>query len=229
VVRGTRKLFFNSYPLVHEGPGFRRPAHVVSVEVLELKAAILDQLADVPVEVATITKRALERIEAVLPALDFGIVRKPVLDKEEMAAGLEDAAGFLERLLDVRDAAKGPSADDVIELVVLEGEFLAIDDVMLDLDGRGVDPALGHGVHAGVHIGGDELADGRRVMGEVESGAEPDLEDFSRDVCERFDPGALHFPIRHDEIHEFRKYVSRVKAHGRISRGSKYARRLSDG
>jgi hypothetical protein len=73
-----------------------------------------------------------------------------MFQEQEPAAGFEHAVQFAHRVDRLVNAAQGKRADDAIELAIVKGEPLAIENALVDRDARLPYPPLGQAVHADV-------------------------------------------------------------------------------
>lgn len=82
--------------LIHER-GHAWPTHVARREIRDLKAGLLQELADVSVEMTSPDDPLPERGQPVLPSGNARIGSGAMLDEEKFAGGLENPADVLKR------------------------------------------------------------------------------------------------------------------------------------
>src|SRR5262249_16213483 len=80
--------------LVHKGHRLR-PLHVSGCEGVDREAGCIDQALDRPIEVAATGEVLPYRRQPMLPCHYPAVRRETMLDKEQGAAGLEDAADLV--------------------------------------------------------------------------------------------------------------------------------------
>lgn len=146
-----------------------------------------------------------------LPLLNPRFITETMFKEVEAASPFEDPSYFLERLIDIWDTAKGPSADDGIEYVVSKRKPLGIEQPRLYGNRGSGDPPLCPAAHAGIGIDGRELLHLRRIMREVEPRAESDLQNLAADVGEKGAPQSGEVVPAHREIKKSRKNDARIK------------------
>jgi hypothetical protein len=101
----------------------------------------------------------LQPVEPALPLLHLRVRAEAMLKEQELAARLEHAVHFPQRLVHLLDAAQRKGADDAIEGAVLEGEPFAAEQPPVNLDPCLLDPPSCPAVHPAVRIDGRDLAD----------------------------------------------------------------------
>ncbi len=128
-------------------------------------------------EVAAAGDALLEAVEAVLPAGDAGLGAQPVLEEVELAARAQDPAQLVQRGVDVGDGAEGERAECGVDRCVGQRDRLAVEPDELDLDRRRGDPVRSTRPADGRRLDREHPLDLRRIDGDVQPGAEADLDD----------------------------------------------------
>src|SRR5262245_8505570 len=105
-----------------------------------------------------------------------------MFEKQKLAAWSEHAMDFREGPADLFDAAQRERADHAIEGAFVKGHPFAAQNMSLNLDAALLDSAPGEAVHAEVRLDDADPADMLRVTGQVQAGAEADLENVALDV-----------------------------------------------
>jgi len=165
--------------------------------------------------VAAAGEAALDWGESPLPLGQAGGGAEAVFDEEEAAAGAEEAVDLGQGGRGVGDAAEGPGADDCVERTVggvdpppvVEGD-------VIDGDDGGGDPPAGEAGDAGVGIDRGHGPNGRRVVRQVQAGAEAELEDPALGAGENRRPLGGGRGVGHRAVDQDRKEVAGVEAHG---------------
>ncbi len=125
---------------------------------------------------APIGQATLPGVNSTLPDRDPRVGGKTVLEKVERTAGTHHAAQFGEGKAGVRDRAQSERGQGSFTAGVIEGDGLAVETDMLDPDGRRGDSTGGQPPgHLGRFDRKDDIDRGR-VVRDIESGAEADLD-----------------------------------------------------
>lgn len=101
-----------------------------------------------------------------------------VLQSKELATGLQNTEDLPQRPIHLLDATKRERADDTIECGVFERQFFTSEDPVVHFNAGFLSPHLRPRMHSRIRIDSGYLADFLRVVGQIQSGADADLEDF---------------------------------------------------
>ena len=121
----------------------------------------------------------VERFEAALPARYRGIGGMPMLDEVERAARLQYASQLLERVGQIGNRAQRPGREHRIERLGRQVQLLAVEPGQLHRGRRPGDAGFGDPHADGRRFDRQDLRDLGWVVRNVESGAEPDLDDIA--------------------------------------------------
>ena len=207
------------HPLIHIGTGARNAFHYEPIQLLHGKPAVFDEPIDPPVEMTPTGKQPLERIQDILPLGDLWIIALAMLQKDKLSTGLQDPSNLAERSKGVADRTECPGTHCTIEPLVFPGERFRPIPKNFDRHGQ-IDAAFRHALGQQMtRLNGGQPCNRVRIMGEIQSCAEADLEHFSKDLRECLLPLFLKARSSHDSIHEAREYMIGVKTHGIPSDG----------
>src|SRR5215216_5004947 len=155
---------------------------VVVVELRDLEVGVGDELVDGAVEVAPARHPALQRGQPVLPVGHPHVGGTSVLEEVKGATRPQYPVDLPQGAVHLRDGAEGPGRQYVVDAAVVHGEVLTVDADVLDRDRTGGNP---FGCQLAPDGGGVDRPDprhARRVVGEVESRTEPDLQHLTLEV-----------------------------------------------
>ena len=163
--------------------------------------------------------RLLHGLEAVLPPLHRLVGREAVLDEVQSAARLQDAAQLAQRRVEVGDRAHRPGRQRRVERVVAERQRRAVEARALDRDGARVESLAGElPADVGRFDRGD-AGDRRGVVGHVQPGPEPDLDDLAGEPVAHAPALRLRGLRRAQGIGHAGEHLIAVQAHGRAYAG----------
>jgi hypothetical protein len=202
-----------SPPTIHRPERPRQPRHLEPLDLDPSERLAPDHRLDVQVEAAAVTHDLFDRVEPTLPRPDLRVAAEPVLQEGEPTSWPEHPKDLDQSLLDLGDAAHGPGAHHAVEDPVVKWQSLAARGPLIDFDPTGSDPSPGLLVHAGVGIDRGDLADVLGIVGQVQAGAEADLQDVADDVGQNLLALIGQEGLAHQAVAESREDVPRVQAH----------------
>ena len=193
-----------------------RSLHIELVKLHGSKGLCRDQRPHVPIQMTPTGQAHMQPVEAMLPLLDAWLRTDSMFKKQELSAPFQHAVDFPQGLPDILDAAQRERADDAIEGAVFEGEPLAAEEPLVNLDPCLLDPPSCPSVHAGIRLDARDFAHVGRVARQVQSGAKANFQNVAVGVGKQLPTIPGHERSIQTEIAEQWQDHSRIEAHRRL-------------
>ena len=200
-------------PLV--GVGHRaRSRHIKRFQLGYLKSCIGYELVHLAIEVTAAGEGLPERGEAILPADNGRVRRTAVLEKNEATAWFENTPHLLKRLGRMRDGTERPSDYDGVHGAIGKREgFVSRLREELNRKLFGTESLAGHALKFDRGVYPVDVLDLGRVKGQVQAGANADLEDLAACLEDPVPAQGGHFLVLHRQVDQPRQNVLSIKAH----------------
>ncbi len=139
-----------------------------------------------------------------------------MLDKVQLTAWAQHSMNLGEGAVDIRNCAERPRDEYVIDAGGIDGQALAVQTDELDWNRAGSHPLGGQLPTHSRGVDGSDPAYRRRVVGNIESGAEADLEHLTREACRHAGTDPSEFAASEDHVDEAWEDLVPVQAHRAI-------------
>jgi hypothetical protein len=179
MVRLHRLRLSNCGTTTATGPRLWEVSEVQRRHTVDLESPRCDQRGNVPCEVETREHAVMDRLPPFLPTPDLGVGCDAVLEKNELATGLQDTCDIADRLHNSRNRTQGEGADDSVHGAVTQWDAFAWRIKEFDAQLRPATFPLCELEHFGVRLERVQRGDlGNVVVNEVGAGADADLENL---------------------------------------------------
>jgi len=189
---------------------------IAVIEVAYPESAILQQAGDLPIQLASATEPAPDRVETILPAADISIRGNTVFTEDQSSPGSQDTIHLLQGSARIRDAAQGVGDQDSIDTVRFQGEILHRQGDDLHLEWNPASLRLRNAGHlcgwVQTYYTADTIA---IIVREIQTGTYPNLKDNA--LCHRDNLATLPHVRLHTarEVDDLWQDMSIVEAHAR--------------